>query len=170
MENNKSNQITSKEHKFNIIDIVVLTIIVAIIGAIILWRDPFNWINKEQPKQEKTILVVVELKELDKKQSNTVKVNDNVVLDIESISIGKVIDITKANSYKWGIPNEGDQMILLINPNKETLYVTIEIECLYQEGVGYFLENHQLFVGNIIGLKFPMFEINGECVSISIKQ
>lgn len=170
MRNNKSNQAIQKTHRFNIIDVVVLFIILAIVGAVFVWIDPFNWINKEEPKQEKTILLVVELKEFSKKQSELIKIGDDAVFISDGVDIGKIVNISKSHSYKWDIPDEGNQMVVLINPAKDTLYITIEIECLYQEGVGYFLHNHQLFVGNSIGLKFPMLEAQGECVSITVKE
>ena len=61
-------------------------------------------------------------------------------------------------------------MIMMRNPEKDTVYITIEIVCTYQEGVGYFINDRQLFVGENMELKFTMFDATGECVSIMEKE
>lgn len=170
MNNNKTNQAIQKTHKFNIVDTVALIITFAVALAIFLWIDPFDWIKSEPEMQEKTVLYVVELKGIEKSKSSMVKVDDDVVFVSDEINFGKVVEINKAPSLRWDIPERGDQMILYQNPTKDTLFVTIAVDCSYQEGVGYFLNDEQLLVGNVIDLQFPMFDISGECVSIMEKE
>ena len=170
MKNNKVNQATQKKHKLNIVDVAVFVVFLAVVTVAFLVLWPVAKVNEESPMQDKTILYVVELREIDKQLSNSVMVDDNAVLMTESISIGKVVKVNRFSSAKWEIPESGDEMVLSTNPNKHTMVVTIEINCSYQEGVGYFLHGQQLLVGHSINLKFPMFNAVGECISIEVKE
>lgn len=170
MNNNKTNQATEKNHKFNVVDVVVLFIVFSVACVAFLWIDPFDWIKAEPKMQEKTVLYVVELKDIEKSKSETIKTDDDVIFVTSGIDIGRVVGINKTYSSEWNIPESGDKMILYIHPTLDTVFVTIEIDCFYQEGKGYFLHGQQLLVGRSIHLKFPMFEVSGECVSIRTKE
>ena len=170
MKKNKLNQATPKKHRFNFIDLFVVLVIVVVIGVALLWLDPLSFINKESAEQEKTILFVVEVKDVSTSNVNKLAVNDDVLFSNEGVNIGKIVDISIAPSYTFEIAKDEDQMILVENSNKNTLYITVEIECIYKKDVGYFLNDFQLLVGKTIGFESPMLEVNGECVSIQVKE
>ena len=171
MQNNKSNQAAKKKHKINIIDIVVLGVVLAIAATAFLWIDPFGWMQKDVAVEERTVLCVVELSRCSIDTANKIIMGDDVVVLTDGVDIGRVVDIQKSPSYSWEVLPEDDQMVLVENQDMLTLYVTIEIECSYKEGTGYFLDEYQLLVGNTIELKFPSpVIINGECVSIQVKE
>lgn len=171
MQNNKSNQTAKKKHKINVIDIVVFGIVLAIAAMSFIWIDPLGWLKEDIAIEEKTILCVVELSECSPNIANKIIIDDDVVILTDGVEIGRVVNITKSPSYSWEIPTEGDQMALVENKDKITMYVTIEIECSYKEGIGYFLHDYQLLVGETIELKFPSpVIISGECVSIQVKE
>lgn len=170
MNNNKANKTVKKAYKFNIVDTVALIIAFVVALTVFLWMDPFDWIHTEIQAQDKTILYVVELRAIEKSNSSSVKVNDDVVFVTHGVNLGKVVATKKAPSLRWDVPKEGDQMLLMQNPLLDTLFVTIEVECSYMDGIGYFLDGEQLLVGEPISLEFPMFDAIGECVSISVKE
>lgn len=170
MKNNKANQATQKKHKLNIVDVAVLVVFFTLVGIAFILLAPMSKVTEDSQIQEITILYTVELREVDEKLSNSIRVDENVVLMTDEIDIGKVVNINRFPSSKWEVPNSGDEMVLSTDPNKHTMVVTIEINCSYQEGVGYFLHNQQLLVGHSINLKFPMFDAVGECISIEVKE
>ncbi len=170
MRNNRFNQATKKKYKFNIVDVAVLVVLLAVALLAFLWIDPLEWVQSDTEMQEKTILYTVELRGIEKEHSNSIKVDDNVVFITEGIDIGRVATVSRFASSKWEVPESGDKMVLLQDATKNTVVVTIEIECSYQEGVGYFLHGQQLLVGYTMNLKFPMFDTVGECIGIEIKE
>lgn len=168
MKKIKSNQATKKSHRFNIIDVVVFLVILSLFIALFIFIDPLGR-NNEQTEKKK-VLCVVELKEFYQKQINAIQVDDQVLFNLDGVDIGKVVEIEPKLSYTWDKSDEKGQMVLLQNKGKVTLYVTIEVECSYQDGVGYFLHSQQLLVGETLGFKFPMLEMNGEVVSIQVEE
>ena len=76
----------------------------------------------------------------------------------------------KIPASAWNVPEAGDQMLLYRHPNNDTIFVTLEIQCTYREGVGYFINDDQILVGQSMEFKFPRFESIGECVSIQVKE
>lgn len=170
MKNNNTNQSAQKNHKFNIVDLSLVIILLVVALGVFLWFDPLDWFEDEDPIQEKTILYTVEIKNMDLYQSNKINVSDSVMLVTDDIDQGVIVEVLKAPSVRWYPDDDSDQMILLRNPTKDTVYVTIELQCLYKEGVGYFVHDTQLFVGNSIDLKFLTFNATGECVSIKVKE
>lgn len=168
MKKIKSNQATKKSHRFNIIDVVVFLVILSLFIALFIFIDPLGRNNEQTEK--KTVLCVVELKEFYQKQINAIQVDDQVLFNLDGVDIGKVVEIEPKLSYTWDKSDEKGQMVLLQNKGKVTLYVTIEVECSYQDGVGYFLHSQQLLVGKTLGFKFPMLEMNGEVVSIQVEE
>ena len=163
----KRNNKAARKHKFNIVDAVVLFIILAVAVTAFLWIDPMKWLISEEDDTNTTVLFVLELKDMDKNISNTINVGDNVVL---YEVIGKVTEINKTASMNWSIPENGDQMILFRHPNTDTVFVTIEIQCSYREGVGYFINGKQILVGQSMEYTFPWFSRTGECISITEKE
>lgn len=170
MKNNKTNQATQKKYKFNIVDVAVLVVFLVLVAIAIMLIDPVSRVDEETQIQETTILYTVELREVDEKLSNSIRVDDNVVLMTDRIDIGKVVKINRYASSKWEIPESGDEMVLSTESDKHTVVVTIEITCSYEAGVGYFLHDQQLLVGHSMNLKFPMFDAVGECISIKVKE
>ena len=160
------NKATQKTHKFNIVDIVVLVLALVILVAAFLWIDPFGWITPEKEDKGVSVLFILELNDVEKSVGEKIKLEDEVVF---YDTIGKVVQMSKAPALIWSIPANGDQMVLYRHPNKDTIFVTLEIECIYKEGEGYFINDKQILVGQSMNFRFPTFEATGECVSIQIK-
>ena len=161
------NKATQKTHKFNIVDIVVLVLALVIFTVAFLWIDPFGWITPEEEDKSVSVLFVLELKDIEKSVGDKIKLEDEVVF---YNTIGTVVQMSKEPALIWSIPANGEQMVLYRHPNKDTIFVTLEIECIYKEGEGYFLDNNKILVGQSINFKFPTFETIGECISIQIKE
>lgn len=170
MVNRMTNQTTPKKHRFNIIDKIVLVLIVAIAVSTFLLIDPFKWFYEEKIIEDRTVLYTVEIRGVTKKDSGSLSEGDEAILITKGADVGKIVKLTRLQSSLWQVNQNADQMIVMRNPEKDTVYITIEIACTYQEGVGYFINDRQLFVGENMELKFTMFDATGECVSIMEKE
>ncbi len=174
---NLNNPTTQKKHKFNVIDIMAWVAVVLAIIIVFLVIDPFHWIaDHGSEKVEKTIHYVVKLPSVDRLDSYRINAGRLVnVMTPEGLAEGKIIAVDKSSSSNWELSSDTNEMKLVTDSNKNTVFVTIEITCHYINGTGYFINSKQLLVGdNNIGLKFDFHEadnyIVGECVSLAVTE
>ena len=151
MNKNTKNQATEKKHKFTFIDGIVLFIAIVLVGvAALLIVDPFQWFEKSDiDVQERTILCVMKVSSLSEEECELIKEGDEVIFFGDKKVTGKIISVDI----------------------KDDIYVTFEIVCSYNKGIGYFMNGKQLLVGaKDIGLTFKIDDgesnILGECLSI----
>ena len=170
MNNKKMNQDTQKKHKFNIVDFVVVLIAFIVACVAFLWFDPFDWIQDKIAIEEKTLICVFELEGIDKSDGKTIKKDDSIVFVADGIDVGRVLEINNRQYSEWVLPEGENQMVLVKDPTKDTVYVTVELLCDYKDEIGYFLHDYQLLVGKDIEMRFPMFSSFGRCVSIKVSE
>mgnify|MGYP003308285749 CR=1 FL=1 len=171
MKNRKTNQEAQKKHKFNIIDGLVLALVLTIVAGIIIYFNPFKWDQLEVDNtSQETVICVVELRDIESFESASIKKGDDVVFVTKGFDVGRIIKVNRTQSSKWELGENGDEMVLINDKSKETVYITIELDCTYIDGQGYFIHNQQLLVGNDIELRLPHFNEIGRCISIQSKE
>lgn len=154
MNKNTKNQATVKKHKFTFIDGIVLFAVLAFICTLAIFTiDPFGWSKEaEVPAQNRTMICVMSITSLAQDDTEFIKAGDKVTLFSDENAMGKIVsvDIT-------------DEIIF-----------TVEIECEYNEGLGYFINGEQLIVGATdieLQISYNESEVTmlGECLSIRKK-
>lgn len=168
MKNNKINQVTPKKHRFNIIDGIILVLVLILAVGMFLYFDPFGWYKVEAVEEEVTILYTLKLSSLEKDHSESLDIGDDV--NLMDMKLCSIVDLHKTQYMRWNLSASDSTMILIRNQEKDTAYITLEFECTYVEGVGYFLKEQQLLVGERVDLKFSTFVTVGECVGILVKK
>ena len=170
MNNNKTNQTTQKKHKFNIFDIVAILIVLAVAVGVFFWFDPIGLRVTEVETREETIVCVIELDNMEKLQSESIEKGNDVIIVTNGVDVSKILNVNKVAYSRWEISENGDEMVLVTNQDKDTVYITVEFKCTYREDVGYFIHNQQLLIGNELELRFTSFNAVGKCVSIEVKE
>ncbi len=170
MNNNKTNQATQKKHKFNIFDMVAILIVLAVAVGAFFWFDPIGLRVTEAETREETIICVIELDDMDKLQSESIKKGNDVIIVTNGVDISKILKVNKVASSSWELSENGEEMVLVTNQDKDTVYITVELKCTYMEDVGYFIHNQQLLIGNELELRFTAFNTVGKCVRFEIKE
>ena len=176
MNKYKKNQAAEKKHKITFIDLGVWMTFVCIIviAAFIILSNVFDWQEKsENIDIEKTVLYVVEFKGLTSEQVEKIELNKNVNLvinDKKAKSSCKIVESKITTGSRWELSPDGDTMILVEDVASLTGFVTFELQCVYQEGTGYFFANNQILVGDTIELEIESIKICGECVTMTVNE
>lgn len=168
------NVVKIKKHKFNIIDIAAIIILVAIAVFFLLLADPFEWIaDKADSEVETTINCVVSFDDISKSEKHIIGIADIAQGYInEKQYMSTVIDINRIDSTKW-VEDKTDGTLKLENAEgKERVYVTMQIKCTYKPGEGYFINDEPFWVGSTVCIKFPNCQsaLIGECISIEVNE
>ncbi len=176
MNNNKKNQATEKKHKITFIDagVWVISACIIIVCAFALLSSVFDW--QEQSNEvdiEKTVMYVVELKNLLPDQVEQIKASNKANLVINGKNINSSYEISQLETSpgsKWELSPDGEEMILVEDSAVINAFVTFEINCVYEDGLGYFLDDVQLLVGDKSTLDWESIVVIGECVAITVKE
>lgn len=161
-----------KKHKFNIIDGIVLALTISVLLAVTVFvLDPLDLFKDRQaPVQEKNVSCVLEFNDLNSISIASIKNGQRVTLMTGHADTAKITKVKKVPSSEWILSENGEEMVLVENEKKETLFVTIQIKCVYKDGEGYFLNDTQLLVGNDVSVKFDSFEAVGKCIGITLDE
>ena len=147
-----------------------ICLVLAIVCGLFYYFDPFGLKVSEIDTKEETIICVIELKDMDKLHSNSIQKGNDVVIVTNGVDVSEMIRVNKVVSSSWELSENGEEMVLVTHHDKDTVYVTVELKCTYKEGVGYFVHNQQLLIGNEIELRFTTFDAVGKCVSFEVKE
>lgn len=176
MNKNKKNQAAEKKHKITFIDIGVWLVCacILVVGALTVLPSFSDW--KEQPEEtdsEKTVIYTVELKGLTPSQAELINIGAEVNLvigDQKADSKCSIVKFEQTAGSKWELSPDGESMAFTEDISSINIFVTFELNCIYQEGLGYFFDEIQLLVGEQSILNFESIDISGECVAITVKE
>lgn len=163
---NTVNKTEQKKWKFNAFDVVLLLLVLAIIVAALWVFDPFYMFSGDQ-KQPASITYVVVFRGVDDDVSGGIKNGDTVMGAATSDVLGKVTSVRKQEAVVWEYVEGEDTMVKKTIEGKSDVYVTIKVECVYENGVGYIVEGRQIAYGTELSLRLSGFVGTGECVSLS---
>ena len=180
--NDKIENTTDKVKKkkrvyFNFIDLVLILLIVALIGALVYIFSPVSWIRDLMQDHEKTIQYTVELQNVDEAYLNLIKENDIVGNAVTKDNIGTVTAVDYSNKYTEYVlveskaDSEDDAKYsgkLVEYDDKYNVIITITVTADYDEGEGYSVNSTRIAVGEKLSLNFPDFVGTGYCIGLSV--
>lgn len=166
MENNIRNTEQNRS-RFNIVDGFVLLLIVAVLFAAFYVFDPFDVFVKENEK-DVVLSYIVKLEDVDGDVKDNITVGENVHSALTDYGMGKVTDVQVNNAVKWIKSDDSMTMVEVTIEDKYDIYVTIEVECVYQTGIGYVVNGKQIVYGSALELRFSDFIGKGNCVGFSL--
>lgn len=158
-----------KKGRFNIVDALIVIIVLILIFSALWIFDPFNWFSANEV-QDVNLRYVVELKGIDDDVKNNIKIGENVSLSSTNYVVGKVISLKTQESVAWEYDADKGAMVKKTIEGKNDIYVTIELNCTYENGVGYMINGQQIAVGTSMNFRFANFASVGTCVSMEVVQ
>ncbi len=164
MENNIK-KTEAKRGRFNIVDALLILVMLALCFAALYIADPFNWFSANTVR-DTTLKYVVEIKEVNDDVKTNVKVGDRVFNSHTNNDIGKVTFLKTQPSYRWEYVEGGAEMIKKTVAGKSDVFVTVDVICTYEKGVGYTVDGQQIAVGMPITVRTSGFVGSGYVVSI----
>lgn len=162
MENNIRNTEQNRS-RFNFVDGVVIFLIFVLLFVAFYILDPFNVFVKENEK-DVVLSYVVKFEGVDGDVKDNITVGENVCSALTDYNMGKVVDVKVQNSIKWVESEDSVTMVKVELEDQYDVFVTIELECVYVENVGYMINGKQIAYGSALGLRFSDFLGNGHCV------
>ena len=166
MENNIINT-ENKKGRFNIVDALIVVIILLIAFAMLWIFDPFLWFSTDT-KQEVTLKYVVELKGVDDDVKSNIKAGETVTNASTSNAIGTILAVKVRNATVWEYDKESDSMVEKTIEGKNDIYISVQVKCVYEKGIGYTVNGQQIAYGTVLNLRLANFNGLGTCVSIEV--
>ena len=163
---NTANKIINKKGKFNIVDVAVIIFIGLFIFGTFCIFDPLGWFS-DVTRHEVAISYVIELKSVDRDLTDNIRSGDNVINASTDGVMGKICAIEVRPSYEWKSVNESSEMVRVEVEGKSDIYIKVDINCIYESGMGYIIDGQQLAVGSQVNIKLPHFVGSGYCISIT---
>ena len=171
MTNNKKNKAIVKKHRLNIVDLVVFVLIVAILSVGFVILDPLELFEEESQIEEKTIVYIVEFKDVEEEYIDRFYIKDAVQSSLtfgdESGVAGKIFDVHHSLQREETLLDE--ETGETFTQQYYTVWISIKAQATYEMGMGYFINQKQIAVG------MPMKEfkfsnvskyLSGYCVGI----
>lgn len=163
MENN-INKTEVKKGRFNAFDALVIILVLAVIFSAFYILDPFGLFSAGT-KENVTLRYTVEFKNVDDDFKDNINVGDTVHNATSNSPMGKVISVTVKPAFEWV---EGETaMEQKPIAGKSNVFVTIEVECVREKGIGYLVNGYNVVVGIPMDLRFSNFVGSGECIAIT---
>lgn len=163
MENN-INKTEVKRGRFNAFDALIIVLVLALVFGAFYIFDPFG-LFYGGTKENVTLRYTVEFKNVDDDFNDNVSIGDSVYNATSSSVMGKVISVTVKPAFEWV---EGEtSMVQKPIAGKSNVFVTIEVECVHEKGMGYLVNGDQVVVGLPMSLRFPNFVGSGHCIAIT---
>lgn len=165
MENNIKNT-EKKQRRFNAFDLLVLIIALAVAFAAFWIIDPFYLFSANE-KQPVTLTYVVVFRGVDDDVKNGMKMGDTVTAGSTSEVLGKVTAIKTKEAVVWEYVEGNDTMVKKTLEGKSDVYLTVKVDCVFENGVGYTVNGQQIAYGTKLSLRLSSFVGTGECISLS---
>ncbi len=162
---NSINRSEKKKSRFNIVDALIIIIAFVLAIAAFFVIDPFDLIV-DNGKQTVKLRYIVEFDAVNDDVSANIILGESVSSSTSVHNIGTVTDIKSQQAYLWEKSDDGRQMVKKTIEGKSNMFITIEVECVYENGIGYFVNGQQIAVGTLLQLRFSNFVGSGYCVSI----
>ena len=171
MNNNSAQNTTKRKYRFNLIDLLLVILCVAIIVGCIYVFSPNFKLNIFNKKESVNIQYVIEIQGVYEDFIEKIKENDNVIDSVSKNSLGTVMAVdhnTKQTILSYTITEEDANGVLVESPNKYNVIVTISAPAEYENGVGYSVNSRRIAVGEHLALRFPDYTCECYCIAISI--
>lgn len=166
MENSINNR---KKKKVNAFDILLIVIALALAFAAFWILDPFYLFSGDQ-KQPASITYVVVFRGVDDDVIEGISQGSTVTNASTGDVLGKATSVRKRDAVVWEYVEGESNMVKKTLEGKSDVYVTIHLDCVYEQGIGYTINGQQIAYGTDLSLRLSGFVGTGECVSLSVSK
>lgn len=169
-----------KKYKFNVIDVLIILVIIAI-GVVMYYYTTAR--NTVISNSEVEVEYVVELKTVHRDYIDKIVKDNSVVETVRDQQIGKVVDVVVSPSYNSATNNETGEMFISYYPpinasevaegdeaelEYEYYNVKVKIRGTFKKSeTGYNINGFDLVVGEVVHFRVPRFVSEGYCISIN---
>ena len=168
-DTNESVVVKKKAYRFNILDVLLILLAIAIVFVAINIISPMSFIKKLQADSAHTIQYTVEFIGVDEDFVDAIKENDSVMDSVSKNALGTVVAVDYNIHYSELKYDEESKAGKLVDyPDKYNVIVTITSEGNYISGEGYNINAHRIAVGEKMSLRFPDYVGEGYCISFSV--
>ncbi len=166
MENN-INISERKRGRFNIADVIMILVILAIAFGIFRLVDPFHWFTTNEVRNV-SIRYVVKLSGIDDdiNVKDTVKNGVAVMNSATEYSMGTVESVKLQDATIWEYVEDSPEMVQKTIEGKSDIYITVTVRATYESGVGYEVNGQRIAVGTLLDLRLSSFVGSGYCVEL----
>lgn len=152
------------------VDILLLAVIVAAIFFLVVLLTPFNPFEKSD-KTDCTLHYTVELTNVEEDVIDLLLEGDRVIDAQTGSVIGEIMlkDKREYTYYSDVAVKNGDAYVAKKESveDRYTVILTLHADAVYEEGVGYTVDNSRIAVGREYELHFPSCAVKGVCVTLT---
>ncbi len=150
--------------RFTALDLIILLVVLAAIGAAIYFFGPFAKQNGEDARSM-DIEYTVELKYIDEKYVGNIKVGDVVIDSVTKREIGVVSAVEHTPMIEY-ILNTDDEVIEEKEyPGLVSILVTVRSTATREER-GFYIEGYRVAIGEQHHLQLPLYVGSGYCIGV----
>ena len=157
----------STRRTINIVDILIIFVIVALIGALIVGISLRNILFGDKKDDTKMIEYVILFSGIDESLADTVRLGDEVYTDDGMTYLGQISAEVEVDTYSVVGYKDGTAQMMPY-PDKVNLTVTIRVDASYSDDNGYSVDGNRIALGRNYKVRFPGLLAEGECISIGV--
>ena len=153
--------------KFNLIDLFVILILLAIVFAVVFLIDPFST-NAFRGEEKNVVLeYIIQIDYVEASLTDNIRLGDETLNATNKTSLGRVSAIRNDILYSEAYYNsEADVVYMQEYPDRYNLQITITSDAIYEEGKGYSIKGSRIAVGRQYSLMFPNYLGSGYCIAV----
>ena len=170
---NQTNKKTKakREYKFNLVDLLLIILCIAIVGGAIYVFSPNTSFDLFSKSEITDIEYTIEIQGVDKEFIEKIKENDTVIDSVSKSALGQVVAVdynTKHTTLSYTKSEDDNVGVLVEHPDKYNLIITVSAKAEYRPDQGYFVNDYRISVGGLLQLRFPNYVCECYCIAISI--
>ena len=162
---------SKKKFRFNIIDILIILVVIAIIGVLYYYMSARNTLSSSL---EVDVEYVVELKVVDADYVDNIKIGDKVVETVRDQQIGEIVGLEVVPAYNVATNTETGEMYISYYPQvneegEEEKYEFYNIKVTVRDTFkrsekGYKKNAFNLVTGQLVYFRVPGYIGEGFCI------
>lgn len=154
-------KVEGRKGKFNLVDLAVVFVVLSLIVIAVYAMNLFG-----KAGTEVTLSYTVSIGNVDATYVDKIQVGDSVLDATTKCSLGRVAAVENTRPHTVFRYDETTGGKMLTVPDAYDVVVTVLAEGIFEDKIGYTVEQKRLAVGAEYTLLFPGFAGNGYCTSI----
>ena len=159
---------TRSGRRFNVLDVIIILIIVAVLALTLLAYLPGGLFRLAQNSSNATIIYTVEIKGVKRELAKGISVGDPVTEKETSINLGSVsaeVEVMPYSQVRYDAAS--GEVVLDEYEELSTLLITVTADAKSDPSKGYSIGGRRIAIGAEYKLSLPGFEGTGNCISIT---
>ncbi len=155
------------KYRFNIIDVLLITVIVvsALAIAFLVYNNRQD--NTESSLKKVKIMYTLEDEAIDDILRGKVDIGNKVFTSDGSSQIGEVVDVEYSDAEYNGFDSEKNQSFTSVLPGHLDMRIVISANATVDNDGVYYVNGIRLNMGAELDVRFPFYTGNTVCVSVS---